>query len=69
MRLGDMLHTLRIECTIAIRDKDNIEICTCNTNSKGIDPYVNCEVVEWYPAVFSTAIGADFVVLLEDTDE
>ena len=71
MRLGDMLHILRIDCIITIRDKDNIGICTCMTNSKGVDPYINCEVTEWFPCVSSTTIAADMVVLidLEDSNE
>ena len=60
-----MLHILRIECTISIRDRDNIGICTCTTNSKGVDPYINCEVVEWFPSVASKCIGSDMVVLID----
>lgn len=65
MKLSDVLNNLRIDCTIEIRDKDNMEICTCDTNSKGVDPYINCEVVEWFPVISSTVTGTDVVVLID----
>ena len=70
MKLGDILHILRFECTIGIRDKDNVGICTCDTNSKGVNPYVNCEVIEWFPCVNdSTSTDAVFLIDLEDNNE
>ena len=70
MRLGDILRILRFEINIEIRDKDNNSICICNTNSKGVDPYVNYEVVNWFPVIMNTT-SADVVFLidLEDADE
>jgi hypothetical protein len=52
---------------ISIRDKDNMAICSCKTDSKGVDPYINCEVVEWFPGGSITA--ADIVVLIDLEDE
>ena len=71
MRLGDMTYSLRIPCLIEIRDKDNTKICTCGTDSKGIDPYVNYEVVEWFPNIFGETDYNCLTVLidLEDTDD
>lgn len=68
MKLSDVLNNLRIDCTIEIRDKDNNGICTCITNSKGVDPYINCEVVEWFPVISSTVTGTDVVVLIDLED-
>lgn len=72
MRLGDMLHILRLEISIEIRDKYNVKICICDTNSKGVDPYVNYEVTEWFPAgSYYDTIGVDavFLIDLEDNNE
>lgn len=66
MRLGDMLHILRFECTLSIRDRDNIGICTCETSSKGVDPYINYEVVEWFPGGSSTATDITVLIDLEE---
>lgn len=67
MRLGDMLHVLAFEFSLEIRGKDNIEICTCGTNSRGIDPYVNYDIVEWFPDTLRKCIVV--LIDLEDTDE
>lgn len=48
MRLKDMLNTLRRSCTVRIRDLDNNAICICDSNSKGVDPYLDLDVVEWF---------------------
>jgi hypothetical protein len=48
MRLKDMLNVLRIPCTVRIRDLDNEPICICGSDSKGIIPYLDLEVAEWF---------------------
>ena len=48
MKLKDMLNKLRIPCTVIIRDLDNDPICTCGSDSKGIVPYSDLEVAEWF---------------------
>ena len=68
MKLGDMLHILRIACWIGIVDKDNRKICECYSDSKGVDPYINCEVVEWFPTDNSTAADVVFLIDLEDNE-
>lgn len=48
MKLKDMLNELRIPCTVRIRDLDNEPICICGSDSKGIVPYLDLEVAEWF---------------------
>lgn len=65
MKFGDMLHTLRTRCKIEIRDKENTGVCICQSDSKGVDPYINYDVVEWFPATDSTLCVGDLVVILD----
>lgn len=37
-----------VEMSIELRDTDNQEICTCKSGSKGIKPYEDCNVNEWF---------------------
>ena len=48
MTLKDMLNVLRIPCIIKIRDLDNDPICNCGSDSKGVYPYLDLEVVQWF---------------------
>lgn len=48
MKLKDMINKLRIPCQIKIRDSENNSICDCESNSKGVIPYLDLEVVEWF---------------------
>lgn len=48
MILEEMVIKLRIPCLIEIRDSNNISICEALSDSKGVDPYIDCKVVEWF---------------------
>lgn len=48
MKLKDMIDKLRIPCQIKIRDSENNPICDCESNSKGVIPYLHLEVAEWF---------------------
>lgn len=37
-----------VEMSIELRDTDNQEICTCKSGSKGIKPYEDYNVNEWF---------------------
>lgn len=65
MKLKDMVEKLRKSEIVEIRDHDNYPICTCCTDSKGIQPYLDNEILEWF--VFSDGIYyPNFCVLIND---
>lgn len=50
MTLRDMISTLRTENErVEVRDEEGYEIMTCRTDSKGITPYLDYEITEWFP--------------------
>lgn len=52
MTFGEMISKLRTDCGVAIRDENDNAVCECWTNSKGTEPYLDKEVLEWFvPAV------------------
>ena len=59
MTLGDLVgkiipgHSELVE----IRDSDNYEICTTRSDRKGIAPYLDCEVIGWFPFDFTDSGG------------
>lgn len=48
MTLDDMINALRIPCTVRIRDLDNEPVCICESTSKGIYPYLDLDIAEWF---------------------
>lgn len=48
MTLKNMINALRIPCTVRIRDLYNEPVCICGSDSKGIVPYLDLEVAEWF---------------------
>lgn len=42
------LMCMSVEMSIELRDTDNQEICTCKSGSKGIKPYEDYNVNEWF---------------------
>ena len=46
--LGKVIDLLRITATIEIRNEENMMICICRSDSQGIDPYRNMNVIEWF---------------------
>lgn len=66
MTLKDMVEKLRKKEIVEIRDRDNYIICTCHTNSKGIQPYLENEILEWFVFSESVFYGPNFCVLIND---
>ena len=65
MKLKELIDTLLSDCNIAIRDENNENICTTRSNSKGVIPYLNKEVIKWFPS--GTLLNpADFTVTLKE---
>ena len=51
---------------IEIRDSDNYSICTTRSDSKGMLPYLECEIKEWFP--FHSLCGG-ICILIKDGEE
>ncbi len=66
MTLKDMVEKLRKSEVVEIRDHDNYLICTCHTDSKGIQPYLENEISEWFVFSDSVFYGPHFCVLIND---
>lgn len=67
MKLMDMISTLRTPNErVEIRDKENYEILTCRTDSKALEPYLDCEIINWFPHPAPFA-KCDFTVSIKDT--
>lgn len=66
MTLNDMIKFLRKTCDIEIRDHDNYRICETSSDSKGVIPYLNYEIIEWFPLLDSTFQMGMFCVLIND---
>ena len=50
MTLMDMISKLRTNHErVEIRNEEGYEIMTCDVSSKGVAPYLNCEITEWFP--------------------
>jgi hypothetical protein len=65
MKLKDMIRTLRTQERVEIRDEEGYEIITCQSDSKGIAPYLECEVAEWFPHAAPFA-KCDFTVYIKE---
>lgn len=67
MKLRDMISILRtIDYNrVEIRDEEGNEITTCKTNSKGIEPYLDCEITEWFPGA-APFKHCDFTVYVKE---
>ncbi len=68
MILKEMIDTLRMPQRMQIRDEEGWEICTCNTNSEGALPYMNCVVTQWFSNYHVPENKADFVVYVKETE-
>ena len=69
MILRDMIDTLRIKPTrVQLRDSNNYELLNCESLSKAITPYLDCEVLEWFPDTLPSN-NCMFAVLLKDESE
>lgn len=62
MTLKDMIDKLRIPCRIKIRDSESYPICDCESDSRGVIPYLDLEIVEWF--VYSLANETNTICVL-----
>lgn len=67
MILKEMIAKLRMPQRMQIRNEEGWEICTCNTNSGGVLPYMNWVVTEWFGNYQDGK--TDFVVYVKETDD
>lgn len=49
MKFKEMIDTLSQGYTVAIRDEENENVCNTRTDSKGIIPYLDKDVIKWFP--------------------
>lgn len=49
MKFKEMIDTLNQGYTVAIRDEENENVCNTRTDSKGIIPYLDKDVIMWFP--------------------
>lgn len=49
MKFKEMIDTLNQCYTVAIRDEENENVCNTRTDSKGIIPYLDKDVIKWFP--------------------
>ena len=70
MKLSDLIEKNRCIQMVDIRDENNMTICICRTNSKGVIPYLHCEVLEWFAISEQLPIfrKADFCVLIKSEE-
>lgn len=67
--LRDLVYRLRIKpLKVEIRNEFNIQICICKCDSEGVLPYLDREVLEWFPSQ-NLIKESDFVVLIKDSDK
>ena len=59
---------LKFECTqlIDVRDKAYNPICLAYSDTKGLDPYMDKEVINWYKATNGGQV--DMCILIDDTE-
>lgn len=69
MTVNDMLSKLRTEKRIEFRNEGNREICVASSTSEGIDPYLNREIIQWYPYNAQLMGKADIVIIMENESE
>ena len=66
MTLKDMIDKLRLASLIEIRDRDNFRICITASNAKGVIPYLDYDVIEWFPLFESFSQREMFCVLIDE---
>lgn len=65
MKFKEMIETLRTTVyeRVEIRNSDNCEICNVPAAASGLNPYLDCDVVSWFPCG-APGKNATFTVLL-----
>lgn len=65
MTFRDMVEKITLDCDIEIRTQEDDPVCKCRSNSIGIEPYLDAEVIGWYPSQMGSIICVrGFVVQL-----
>lgn len=64
MKFKEMIDTLSQGYSVAIRDEENENVCNTRTNLKGIIPYLDKDVIEWFPDG-TMSNPASFTVMLK----
>ena len=49
MKFKEMIDTLTQDYSVLIRDEENENVCSTRTDSKGIIPYLDKDVINWFP--------------------
>lgn len=65
MKVRELTSIIRVNKRVEIRDEDGYEICVTNADSKGIEPYLEREITQWFPNC-SIVDKADFVIYLKE---
>ena len=66
MKVAELIERLSRPVNIVFRDRNNNFICETRSTSKGIDPYLEHSIFEWYP--FMTISNTLICILLYDKD-
>lgn len=69
MKLKDMITSLRHTVHLAIRNKENYDLCEMDSNSAAIKYFADKKVSEWFPTTFGLGGISGFVVYLEEDGE
>lgn len=66
MKFKEMIETLKtaVNERVEIRNSDNCEICNVPVATSGLNPYLDCDVVSWFPSG-APGRNATFTVLLD----
>ena len=65
MKFGDLNVLLRSRnYVVEIRDKEGTTVCTVNCGSKGVEPYLDFNITEWFPDAAPFA-NVNFTVYLD----
>ena len=66
MKVKEMIELLRVDEKIEFRNEDNREICITNSNSEGMAPYLERDVLEWFPYNAQLLNKANLVIILKN---
>ncbi len=67
MKVREMIDGLKFPCKMAIENADEQMICLTVSNSEGIEPYLDREVLEWYlPNPITSIRDADIILILKN---
>ena len=64
MKVAEMIERLGRAVDIEFRDSNDKYICDTKSISKGVEPYLEHNVLKWYPGM--TAMNTFICILIED---